>query len=109
MIAEGKNIMWKKREGKQYYLPYYMLGRISSGEEGIRNSISGRKSRIKNSRAVQKNFIQPGPCPLLNALPAICADLCDLDEPAALVLLHVQIEPLALQHQVPGRQVTLQQ
>jgi len=34
-------------------------------------------------------------------LSPVSADLCDLDEPSPLVLLHIQVEPLALQHQSP--------
>ena len=42
-------------------------------------------------------------------LSTVGANLGDFDEAAALVFLHVQVEPFALQHQVPGRKVPLQQ
>ena len=40
-------------------------------------------------------------------LSAIGGDLCNLDEPSSLVLLHIQVEPLALQDQSPRGEISL--
>jgi len=40
-------------------------------------------------------------------LSAVGANLGNFDEATALVFLHVQVEPFAFQHQVPGRKVPL--
>ena len=51
-MAVGKNITWKKGEGKQYHLPFNIEaveGRISSEKEGKETESFGKKIKILNN------------------------------------------------------------